>query len=501
METVESETKLLAAVPAEIRARIFAGMRSALWLSVLATPFGYATNVVLARVGAEVVGTYGVLVVYVGVVTSLLYLGGDAVVIKFLPELAPARRLSFLGSYFLVIGAWLCLCLLVVVVRPELLRYLFGPGNVAFQVLLIGLSAICLLLNIVAGALKGVLEIRFAQALLRLLTVGQFLVYAALFFAFRPVLERHYASLVWAVYLGLALLAAAVGLRRLLVLPSIGAASSGLRFWLPSGFWRYTLYSQAVSVIWFFLAQLDSLLLLNLGGLSDLGRYVVIMTSPLAVKAVNALFLETFLPSLTNVLALRGSAATGQVFSMYWRLLLLVNVVMGCGLVLFVEPLCWLLGPEYAAVRSLLIVIVLLFTLSCPCWIGGYLLAGMGRQDRAVWIGLGQLGLYLALFGFAWPRWRLAGAVVAYGVSLLASHLVLFAVAQRSGAVELPGAATYFKLVVATLAAAVVALLWRPLPAAAAVAVLAGILCAYLWWARYTVDECRELIQRLAGSG
>jgi len=498
LATVEGETRLLAAVPAEIRGRIFAGMRWALWLSLLAMPFGYGTNILLARAGPEVLGTYGLLMVYLGVVSSLVYLGGDAVVVRFLPRLRPADRLPFLVAYFLVLCGWLGLWLLAATLWPAGLRYLFGKGSAPFQILLLGLASICLLLSLVTAALKGLLEIRLAQGLLRLLTVGQFVVYAALLFGFRTLLAAHYRTLIWAVYLVLALLAASLGLRHLLGMPQVKPDPGRLRLWLPDGFWRYTLSSQAVSVIWFFLAQFDSLLVLNLGGLAELGRYVAVMTFPMTMKAVSGLFLETFLPSLTNVLSV-GPDAAGAVFKMYWRLLLLINAVAGCGLILFVGPLSWLLGPGYSALRPVLILILLLMTLASPAWIGGFLLAGVGRQSRSAWIGLGQLGLYLALFIFSWPRWRLAGAVVSYGAALLASNLALLAVAKRTVPMELAGVGTYFKLAGTAIAAALLAMAWTPLPPTAAGGAFAAAVACYLLWARYRVGECRQLINALVG--
>src|SRR5262245_12275207 len=93
----------MVSVPLRERDRIFSGMRWSVWLSILAAPFGYGTTVLLARVGPDVLGTYGLLMVYIGVVSSLMYFGGDAVTIKFVPTLSVPRRLSFLASYYLVI--------------------------------------------------------------------------------------------------------------------------------------------------------------------------------------------------------------------------------------------------------------------------------------------------------------------------------------------------------------------------------------------------------------
>src|SRR5260370_38093149 len=70
-------------------------MRWTLWLSLLALPFSYLTNFLLARIGPEALGTLGVLSVYIGVVFVVFFLGGSAVPMRFLTELDSDRRGSF----------------------------------------------------------------------------------------------------------------------------------------------------------------------------------------------------------------------------------------------------------------------------------------------------------------------------------------------------------------------------------------------------------------------
>ena len=95
--------ELLSEVPDAQRQLIISGMRWTVWLSVVAVPFSYGTMVILARTSPEAIGTYGLLGVYIGLSLGIFYLGGDAVAIKFIPELEYENRLSFLVSYFLVI--------------------------------------------------------------------------------------------------------------------------------------------------------------------------------------------------------------------------------------------------------------------------------------------------------------------------------------------------------------------------------------------------------------
>jgi O-antigen/teichoic acid export membrane protein len=491
---------LLSGVPREVRLRIFTGLRWALWLTLLSTPFSYGITVLLARTSPEALGTYGTLAVYLAAVNCFFYLGGDTVSIKFLPELPRERRAPFLLSYALVVALWFCVWLLALAIWPEHLRLLFGKvGDRNFYLLLIGLAPICLLLNLVVGALKGLLEIQLAHALLRLITVVQCLAYAVLFLAFPVLLATRYRALVWGLYLGLALLAALIGLVSLYARHRLGLSRADWSFWLPAGFWGFAFSAQAVSVVWFFLGQLDSLLIINFGDLADLGRYVAIMSVATVARVVTNLVIETVLPSITNALASGGRTAASEVFTMYWRLLLIANTAIGCVLVLFVGPISRLLGPEYVARQPLLVLATLLVVLACPGWIGGSLLSGAGEQHRSIWIGLGQLALFLALFAAWWPRWRLAGAVLAYGTSLLASHSALLLAARRNVPLDFSALHEYFKFAaVVTVSAAASALFPLPLPLAVALCIAAVL--SFLAWARYRPAECLDLLRRLVPS-
>lgn len=488
---------LLPAVPVELRGRIFTGMRWVLWLTILSTPFSYGITVLLARTGPAVLGTYGTLVVYLGAVTCFLYLGGDTVLIKFLPELPPDRRGPFLLSYALVIALWFCACLGGLALWPGSLRLLFGDtGDASFHLVLVSLAPISLLLSLVMGALKGLLDIQLAHALLRSLTVAQCLVYAVLFLAFPALLAGHYRVLVWGVYLALALVAALVGLLHLFWRRRIVVSRNHLEFWLPPGFWAYTVSAQAVSVIWFFLGQLDSVLIINFGDLADLGRYVAIMTVPMIARVVSNLVIETLMPALTNAWASGGTAAASEVFTMYWRLLLIVNTLFGGALVLFVGPISKLLGPEYVSRQPLLVLAVLLVVLACPGWVGSSLLASVGEQHRSIWVGLGQVALSLGLFLALWPTWRLTGALLAWGLALLASHCTLLLVARRNVPLDFSALPDYFKFA-AVIAACAAASAGMPLsPVTAAALWILGV-ATFLVWARYPPAECLGLLARL----
>jgi hypothetical protein len=104
----------LGTVPAHQRQQILSGMRWTVWLAALSLPICYGTTALLARTGPEVIGTYGLLQVYIGVVTGILYLGNETVLVKLVPGIEPIERPIFLAAYFLIA----CLALLPLLARP-----------------------------------------------------------------------------------------------------------------------------------------------------------------------------------------------------------------------------------------------------------------------------------------------------------------------------------------------------------------------------------------------
>lgn len=495
MGNSQTTVEMMEAVPTELRDRIVSGMRWTLWLSILAVPFSYGTSLLLARTGPEVIGTYGLLMVYVGVVSSLLYFGGDAVVIKFAPELETHRRMSFLLSYFLVILGTLFFWLPLAALWPESLRYLFGErGGPRFHLFILWFSPLYILFSLVVAALKSVLEMRWAHILLRTLTIGSFAIYTFLFFAYHGLLATQYAKLIWGVFFGLITLGTLFGLRHLLRSAKWNFEWRGLRLFLPRGFWRYTLYTEQASVVRFFMLRLDLILVLNFGGLALLGKYVVIVSLAEIIRTANHVFTDTLLPSLTNLFASGNPTAASEVFSLNLRILFVVHVAATCALMFLVGPMLTLLGPHYISLRELFVLMLLFAGLSAPGAVGGTLLTSVAKQQRAVWVGVGQLALFIVLFMSLWPRWQLGGAVVASGASEFLSNLVLLAVARFSSPVRFSATRDYVLFAIFGVAASLIALRFVPLNPFLAITAWAGAVGLFLLLAHYTVPECGALI-------
>ncbi|MGA9883693.1 MAG: hypothetical protein WBQ34_08240 [Candidatus Acidiferrales bacterium] len=493
--------EILSEVPGAQRDRIISGMRWTVWLSVLAVPFSYGTTIILARTSPEAVGTYGLLGVYIGLNLGIFYLGGDAVAIKFIPELEPEKRPSFLVSYFLVICLAVLPWIVAATIWPQGLQHLFGKeASPSFELLLLVLSPIPILGSLVSAALKSVLDIGWAQLIRRLATISSFLVFGSLYFFLRSTLSRHYPLVIWGTYLTVCLGGAAGGFYRLWRVAGWNRYWRGIRFFLPRGFWPYTLSLQQVSALSFISGRLDVVLILNIAGLDLLGKYVAVITLAEAIRLISAYFAGTLLPSLTNTLADGNVAGAGSAFHVHMRILFLVSTASTCGLILLARPITALLGLKYHGLSTLVVLAALLVGICTPGGLGGALLSSIGRQQLAVWVGVGQIAIYVLMFALLWPRYRLTGAVLAYGIGWVFSNTALLIVARFNSPFRFSAVSEYAALAIVAIGAGFIAQLTSP-GFGAGVLTWALSVLAYLAIARYSPTECKQLIRLFLPGG
>src|ERR1035437_6379836 len=118
-------TPLIPAMPAHMSTRIVSGMRWTIWATALTAPLSYCVSALLARVGPEAVGAYGLTNIYAWFASTFLFLGGGAVVVKFTPQIAKEKRLGFLACYLFVVLALALPWQIAGTLKPGLLRYAF----------------------------------------------------------------------------------------------------------------------------------------------------------------------------------------------------------------------------------------------------------------------------------------------------------------------------------------------------------------------------------------
>jgi O-antigen/teichoic acid export membrane protein len=496
---IASELNLihLGHVPRHQRDKVLSGFRWTVWLSALAVPFSAGTNLLLARVGPETIGVYGLLAVYIGLIASFLYFGGDPVVIRFIPECREEDRASFLASYLLIIFCALFGWLVIAGFFPAALHFVLGgDGGDRFRFLVVCFAPLPVAYWMILASLKGLLDIRFSQILGKLLPISAFLAYAGLYLLDRPLMVRSPFGVVWTIYFLPMLIFGLVGAIRLLKLCS----PSKLRFFLPQGFWSYAFGTQQAGTVLFLAYRLDYILVLNHGGLGVLGLYVAVMTIAGLIGIVDAFFMDTLLPSLTNMIAARNPDGAKQILAMHMRILFLVATCMSCGIMVFGAEATSLMGEKYGSVRELLIVMAMVQGIANPGAFGGTVLASIGRQRLSTWSALLHMVIFSGLFFALWPRLGLPGAVIAYATALTASWVSMMVIAQRVaphfGSIN----ALWLKAALTDVLVCCISIYYIPLGVFTGFVVWICMVALFLLIAQYSVSECKMMAQTLMPS-
>jgi O-antigen/teichoic acid export membrane protein len=420
-------------IPERQRHHMISGMRWTLWLSILSAPCGFVTTVLLARVDPTVVGTYGLLSLYISLTSIFLFFGGNGVAIKFLPELPAEKRLSFLISYYLVILAATLPYQIAASIWPGGLQYVLGSeaGN-WFGVLLVWLAPFYILSSLVLAGLKGLLQIKWSQVYNRIITLASFALYTVLYFGARRFLASHYVAIIWCTYLILSILVTIVAMRRLLRHLRSGRLQEPIRFYLPPGFWSFTSGLQLVSIFSFLSTRLDYFFVLNAGGLVEFGRYVTLVTLVSVIPTFATFVLDSLLPSLTNTLALRDYESSRRLVEIYLRFMLPCGMLAATFAMVFVHPLFAVLGPRYSDLVRLGLLAFPIAALQVLNWFIGIMFTAIGQPYGSVITQTSRMVVFCVAFWLLWSPFHLWGAILAWGIAeLFIQGLGLFLLLRR----------------------------------------------------------------------
>jgi len=215
---------------------------------------------------------------------------------------------------------------------------------------------------------------------------------------------------------------------------------------------------------------------------------------------MNNLFMDTLLPSLTNMIASRNARGAGQVFMIHMRILFLITVAAGCAVMLLAAPAAEVMGPKYRSVEGLIVLMTMFQCIASPGAYGGTLLSSIGRQRLAIWTGLLDAAMFSALFLATWHRCNLTSAVIAYGLALLFSNCLLMTIALKTEPMFPSIAGLWFKAALVQTGVGAVAMWWMPRGPLATLFIWAAALTVFLWASHYEQREWKLLV-RMFGPG
>lgn len=322
------------------------GARWMLWLSASALACGFGTNVVLGRAGPELLGFYGFLTLTVSLISVFFVLGGSNVLVNYLPKSSGEEKTSFLLTYagIVLVGALVFLALAAAF--PVLLDLVYGTVS---ESSVLGYLALFLPLGVLQTLAWSSLQ---AELDLRVLAVSHQLV-SSLNFVFLLVV----AAGGW--------LDGPVDGARRYVLASMllaNAASLGVAAWrlarkqlrswsgfrqpyLPEGFWKFSLFFHASTLVQFAVRSLDQVYVLRELGFVALGYY---RSALVLANLANFLLVVTdraFYSTFCNV----DASAQPRLHGRFVRLNSVGTALVGLVLLMFSQELLRLFGESATA--------------------------------------------------------------------------------------------------------------------------------------------------------
>lgn len=489
-----TEETQFAAISEAQRGQMVSGMRWTLWLSVACAPLGFVTAVLLGRVDPRVLGTFSLLTLYIALTSVFLFFGGNGVAIKFLPEIEPGKRGAFLVTYLAITLIAVLPYQLAGTIWPRGLQYVLGKDvSPQFAILLVWVAPLYILFSLVLSGLKGLLDIKWAQIYNRIVTLSNFVVYAALFAFARSFLRVHYSGIIWSLYLVLALVVMFVAGKRLLANLGKEAIRNSLHFVLPQGFWRYTGSLQANCMLDFFSQRLDYIFILNVGGTYLLGLYGAILTLVSVIPTFATFVLDSLLPSLTTTLASRDLPSARHITEAYLRFMLPCGVVAATFATLFAHPIFGLFGPKYSSLAALGLIAFPVAAIQVMNWFAGTMFTAVGDPHLPLAAKSVRCVVYCAAFFPLWHRYHLLGAILAWAAGEISDQIILLILLWRKTPFRFSCMHAYSVFLGCVCVAALAAAAIGPNRLAISSGVWIALIAAFFVAARYSVREIREL--------
>lgn len=394
-------------------------------------PAGYLTMLILGRLSPEALGTYGLIALFTNIILGLVYFGGNAVIIKFVPTLKKDRVFSFLLTYTGLVSLIVGVFCLVIWFGPEYIGFLQKKVslNLHYEYLVL-LAFVLIFQSILLAALRAFLNIKVSIILTKVITFGTFGITLILFFFYRNFLLDNFTWLLWFIYLGLLSASGALGLYFLLI--QMGRSNfRGIGFFLPAGFWKFAIPLQFASVTGFFQTNFDQMFVISLFGLKDYGQYLAVLNTVIVIQLISNIILEVMLPSFSNMVALNNTTmlrktyfATAKYFSFFFGVLSLFFIFRG-------DLLLSLFGKDYLHMENIMVILAASMGLTSLTGMNSTIFSATGLTKYTLVLSIIEFLILFLLSLILSKEFGIIGIAMAKAISLACRSILSTYIAMK----------------------------------------------------------------------
>ncbi len=332
----------------EILKRTFSSAKWMLYLSASALVAGFCTNVILGRMGEETLGFYSVLMLIVSMIQTFFVFGGSNVLVNYLPNLAAERKSKYVFTYTLIVYAAGAFFLAICLFFPSVVQLVFRSE-----------------LNVPIGMYMTILvPILLAQALVWAILQAE-LEGAVLAVSQNAVSWFYFINIGLMVLMGILSATSGSGpniyIFVAVVLSNIVAFGIGVFYlkkeytgirsiahswFLPQGFWRFTLALHFGTLFNFMISNAAPVFILRELGLRELGYFRAASVFAAFVSWVPSVFDKSFYPSFCNLVSKK--LPTDEVYGRFSRLNAMSSGLVALVIILFTRELLSVFGKEFS---------------------------------------------------------------------------------------------------------------------------------------------------------
>jgi len=366
----------------------FIGIKWITVLSLLVAPVSYSINLMLGNIGPQVLGTYGLLMLFSSMIPTFLLFGGGQVLVRFLPAVHTEKRFSFIMSYTALVLSLAGIALVLVSTNPALVSSL-AKSDLEVRLLpyLVLLTPILLLYHISTATLWADMEIKWmticqkANPIVTFLGVG--LLYVFLDRISQGSIPEFIARIVLASFVISLLLALYQAYTKV-----ITCLSLNLKWSFPPGFWHFAAAVYLGTLFSFTLERFDQALVWSQLSVTELGIYRAPLTTAELVRWCPRIMAQVAFPLFANLFAQGDEARISRVYSMLTKYGVLAASTVALPVILFSRQVLSIFGDSYLGGYLSLSILASAFILTGVSAINASLLVARGQPGLIIVNGL-----------------------------------------------------------------------------------------------------------------
>lgn len=335
-------------------------LKSAKWMiftSVFSMLFSYLSNILLGNISAETLGVYSAVNIFISSLTTFIGMGGAIVLSNFFPKTdSSEKRTGLLYTYITTSVAMYVVFVLTILLFPELNVLLSGGLEGAEKyIALFVMAPVFITMTVISYLLIALLEARISNIMTKLYTFFLPVVLFVVSLVDVKILENNLSLIIFLSVIVANLAAIVLGL---FFVKKENVLAPTKHFYVPKGFYVFTLTTLLQAVFSFLYKNADKMFLISLGDMGQLGYYQAIISILTLVEFVPSLLGNVTIPYFSNIVRIGDKREVADSYERIEKYMLFFLVSCVLGVIALSDIALNMFGEGYIDYKYLLIILV-----------------------------------------------------------------------------------------------------------------------------------------------